>query len=262
MFLILPLQPQHLDIVIPVTHFKKVYFPLTASGYKHLGDTKKIVDVDFGWYSCCCKCICCRDFCWWLRWNWLRCCWLCWNWLCCCWFCYFWLGPHWISWSCLCCFGYVEVDFLGVDFVVPDFNWLHFVDFVADFVALTLVDFVKDSCQMSLSLKVFCWRWLSCWKRLQSLLSRRSIIVVTGFFLIHLSFLPLCFLLADLGTPLKAMLVKVDPDFDFLNQSMNSFSVLFYSATANTCSHVFVVLITQLRPHFVAPPLPGLAQKI
>ena len=93
----------------------------------------------------------------WFFWSWLNCCWLCWSWLC---------------WSC---FWLITFCWLSGRFCCTDTCW-----------------FCKGvgSWQDSLFWNLFCCRWLCCWKRLKSLLSRRSVIVVTGCFLIFVFFLP------------------------------------------------------------------------
>ena len=77
-----------------------------------------------------------------------------------------------------------------------------------------------------------------------------------------LHFLLLGFIPTDFGAPFRAKPVNEDVDFDLLNHCTKSGNLPYFSATAVTCSQMFVVLLMHVRSHLSDPPLPGVTQKI
>ena len=64
-----------------------------------------------------------------------------------------------------------------------------------------------------------------------------------------------------LGAPFKANSLTDTPHFDRLNHSTNCWSFLNFSATAMTCSQIFVLLLMQLLSHLKFLPFSEETQK-
>ena len=74
--------------------------------------------------------------------------------------------------------------------------------------------------------------------------------------------LPFPFPPIDFGAPFKTNAFTDAPHFDRLNHSTNCWSFPLFSATAMTCSQIFVLLLMQLLSHLKDPSFPEETQKM